>query len=587
MRCAICENSCDILENGTGICGMYTNLGGKQVERYSDRYLVTVPSEVESMPMLHYHPGGKFLQICTIGCNFRCDGCVSWILTESVDAIEGALHGMTPEDVVARALDEGCKGVMFCFNEPAVSFFTFKKVATLARKRNLLVGCATNGYFTEQAFRDLLEHIDFINIGIKGCADETYSKFGAASAAPIFRNLRLAVESGVFTEVAAVYVKGKEKEVLETVKRIAAISVDIPFQVMRFISLAAADITLEPSIREAEGLCEEIRKLLRYVYLFNSPGTPHLNTWCPECGELLVRRGFNGPMCAHVTEHADNGTCGCGFRPPFAGAFETAGGAQVLGFNGGYKVIVSLESIRTVLAFLGERDPRVIASVLHRILETGFIDGLYRRTKRIDAWLDTVDYYARLAGRTDEARELREYTEKYVSIIRNRVRGAERPSVYFSLGHPLIAVFGDKFECNLVELAGGRCANKDLERDDAPGMTIREETLKRLDPDIVLITGVMDYPAGDFHDFCLRRGLDMKAVRENRIYNLRPYNTSGGADFILGLMRMANIIHPEIFDFPMDDLADEFYKRFLGVKLRLRRRGRSIAHPEVLKNAAL
>lgn len=585
MQCDICENSCDIAENGTGICGMYTNNAGTQIEKYPDQYLVIVPSEIESMPMLHYHPGAKFLQICTIGCNFRCDGCVSWILTESIDSIEGALHKMNPEEIIARARDEGCSGIMFCFNEPAVSFFTFKKIAALARENNLLVGCATNAYFTGQAFRELLTHIDFINIGIKGCTDETYAGFGAASATPIFRNLKLAVESSVCTEVAAVYVKGCESEVLETARRVAAISRDIPFQVMRFIPLGAADISLEPSIREAEILCGEIRKLLRYAYLFNSPGTPHLNTWCPECGELLVRRGFNGPMCAHVTEHADNGVCGCGFRPPFAGAFETADGAQVLGFNGGYKVIVSLESIRTVLAFLGEREPAVIASVLHRILETEFIEGLYRRTKQIDDWLDTVDYYAQLAGRTNEARELREYTEKYVSIIRNRVRGAERPSVYFSLGHPLIAVFGDKFECNLVELAGGRCVNKELERDNAPGMTIREETLKRLDPDIIFITGAMDYPAGDFQDFCLRSGLDIKAVRDGKIYNLRPFNTSGGADFILGLMRMANIIHPEIFDFPMGDLADEFYKRFLGVKLRLRR-GRSIAHPEVLKKAA-
>jgi hypothetical protein len=50
---------------------------------------------------------------------------------------------------------------------------------------------------------------------------------------------------------------------------------------------------------------------------------------------------------------------------------------------------------------------------------------------------------------------------------------------------------------------------------------------------------------------------------------------------------MFNIIHPEIFDFDMEVIADEFYERFLGVKLRSARRGRSIAHPEVLKKAAL
>ena len=179
MECTICENRCRLVEDGTGICGTYTNRNDKIVERYPDKYLVAVPSEIESMPMLHYHPGSKFLQICTIGCNFRCSGCVSWILTESVRSIEGALHGMSPEEVVDKAHEEGCSGIMFCFNEPAVSFLTFKKVASLARAKGFLVGCATNAYFTEESFRDLLCHIDFVNIGIKGCTDETYSSFGA------------------------------------------------------------------------------------------------------------------------------------------------------------------------------------------------------------------------------------------------------------------------------------------------------------------------------------------------------------------------------------------------------------------------
>ncbi|HET6419826.1 MAG TPA: radical SAM protein [Geobacteraceae bacterium] len=583
MQCAICENSCHIEENGTGFCGMYTSNGERLVEKYPDQYLVVVPSEIESMPMLHYYPGGKFLQVCTIGCNFRCSGCVSWLLTESVDSIQGAVHRMTPEEIVDRALDEGCIGIMFCFNEPAVSFITFKKIASIAREKKLLVGCATNGYFTEQSFKDLLRHIDFINIGIKGCTDETYAQFGARSAAPVFRNLKLAIESGVFTEVAAVYVRGREDEVLETAKRVASISRIIPFQVMRFMPFAAAAISDEPSVREAEILCEKIKKLLDYVYLFNSPGTNHLNTYCPECGEILVRRGFNGPMCAHVADHRDNGTCECGFRPPFAGTFEKAGGAQVLGFYGGYKVIYSLESIQTVLAFLGERNPKVIASVLRQILEREFIKGLYERSKQVESCLDTVDHYARLAGRTDEARELREYSEKYVSIIKNRTKNIERPSVYFCLGHPLIAVFGDKFECNLVETAGGSCVNRDIERDDSPGMTIPVETLNRLNPDIILITGAIGYPESDFLKFCLERGLNVRAVADRKVYNMYPYNSSGRPDWILGLMHMANIIHPEIFDFRMKEIADEFYRRFLGIELHSARQGRSISHPEVLK----
>jgi hypothetical protein len=85
----------------------------------------------------------------------------------------------------------------------------------------------------------------------------------------------------------------------------------------------------------------------------------------------------------------------------------------------------------------------------------------------------------------------------------------------------------------------------------------------------------------------VKHGLDVKAVRDGRIYNMYPYSTAGRPDWILGLMRMADIIQPELFGFDTKARADEFYERFLGVKLNSTRRGRSIAHPEVLKKAAL
>jgi len=579
MQCAICENLCEIDEDGTGMCGMYTIHNGVIFEKYPDCYLVAVPSEIESMPMLHYYPGNKFLQVCTIGCNFRCSGCVSWILTERSDSIKDALHKMNPEDVITKAQDEGCRGIMFCFNEPAVSFHTFKKIALLARKNNLLVGCATNAYFTEHAFKDLLRHIDFINIGIKGSTDHTYSKFGVSSASPVFRNLKLAIESGVFTEVAAVYVKGFEDEVIETARRIASISRDIPFQLMRFIPFAGADISNEPSIKEAENLCRNLSGILNYVYLFNSPGTDFLNTLCPKCGAVIVRRGFNGPMCAHMSYYNNDGICACGFKLPFSGNFEKESGAQVLGFFGGYKVIHTLESIQTVLAFLGEKNSGIIAGVLQEILRTDFIKGLYENTKEIESYFNTVDHYAALAGRMDKASALRSFAGKYLEIIADKTRNTERPAVYFSLGHPLIAVFGDKFECNLVELAGGRCVNRDIRRDGIPGITIPEETLIELNPDIILLHGEMGYTLNDFYNFFTDNDINLKAVSDKKVYSMHPYKTAGRPDWILGLLHIANIVNPGIFSFNMEDIADEFYMQFMGIKFSQIKQNRSIAYP--------
>lgn len=585
MQCAICEHRCLIPENGTGICGMYTVAEGVQVETCPDQYLVMVPSEIESMPMLHYHPGGTFLQLCTVGCTMRCDGCVSWVLTESVAAIRGALWEMSPEAVVARARQAGCRGIMFCFNEPAVSFFTFKRLASHAREQGLLVGCATNGCFTEAAFRELLLHIDFINIGIKGSSDETYARLGARSAAPVFRNLRLSIESGVATEVAAVYVKGREEELRETARRVARLSPDIPFQVMRFIPLAMADGSLEPTVREAEELCGELEALLTHVYLFNSPGTEQLHTRCPACGEVMVTRGFNGPMCAHVTSWSEGETCSCGFPTPFAGSPERDGGAQVLGYFGGYKTIMALESVQTALAFLGERDPAVVSRVFRCVLESGFIAELYERSKSIDSWLEIIGQYERLAGREAEALALETFIRCHLSLVAELAAQVEqRPRVYLFLGHPLIALFGDKFECNLAELAGGDCVNGEILRDDTPGMTISAATLNRLDPEVMLGSGALGYPAGECRDICCETGVDARALRQGRVHSLAPYSASGRPDWILGLLHMANLLHPALFRFDMERIADRFYRRFLGMGLAPVRRRGSIAHPGMLES---
>ncbi len=62
-------------------------------------------------------------------------------------------------------------------------------------------------------------------------------------------------------------------------------------------------------------------------------------------------------------------------------------------------------------------------------------------------------------------------------------------------------------------------------------------------------------------------------------------NSQKRPDWILGLMQIANILHLELFSFNMKSLADEFYDRFLGVRLSSVRHGRSLAHPAHLSES--
>ncbi len=98
MRCTICERKCDINDGGIGGCGMMTCIDNEIQERYPDRYLVAVDTAIESMPMVHFHPRGKFLQVCTVGCNFNCRGCVSDIPSVSLSIhdqsrLDSGTHG--------------------------------------------------------------------------------------------------------------------------------------------------------------------------------------------------------------------------------------------------------------------------------------------------------------------------------------------------------------------------------------------------------------------------------------------------------------------------------------------------------------
>ena len=128
-----------------------------------------MPIAIETMPMCHYHPRGTFLQASGIGCTFSCGGCISETIAFHAEAVSGALRHIPPGALVKRALKEGCRGIAFCLNDPTAMHQTFLRVARAAHDAGLLVGCATNGYYTEESLRDLAPAIDFANIGLKGC----------------------------------------------------------------------------------------------------------------------------------------------------------------------------------------------------------------------------------------------------------------------------------------------------------------------------------------------------------------------------------------------------------------------------------
>lgn len=567
MECSYCERTCEIPENMNGYCRMYRNEQGTITENHPDAYLNIYPVSSESIPMLHFYPNSVFLLISTIGCNFACEGCISEFQTTRPGTLEKVLTPHSPDKILAIAREGGCRGITFCLNEPAVSLPTFLRVARAAKEAGLLVGCSSNGYMTPGALETLLPYLDFANIGLKGSTDERYHECGAKSAEPSFRNLKTLYGAGVAVEVSTMYIRGRESEISGAAERVRAISPSIPFQVMRFVGTHENLRDLEPDREQGEQMCTDLRRILDHVYLFNTPATTELDSRCPACGAVIVHRVFFGPMAARVLAFQPGGVCSCGYRFPCRGEIEPVpeAGPRLLG---GYRSVMGAQFIGKLLLALGVSDETEIDRLCNTVIANGYLRALQDMEDNVGTFIGMMYYIGMLAGREAEAKRVTDFAQAKVKEVKDKAAGAaEIPRVYTVFCHPLLPAYAGKFVNAQVEIAGGRSLNREQDFKESKDAEYTAEELNRLDPEVILVTGHFISPLDEFLGTCRDLGITCRAISEHRVYILDGTQVSGILGWLIGLMDVANILHPEIFRYSLADekgQADEMMNGFTG-----------------------
>jgi pyruvate formate lyase activating enzyme len=585
LICTICERGCHIAEASTGSCGMYCNTGNVLEELYPNHYLLVCPISVETMPMLHFHPAAKFLQISTVGCNFECPGCVSTVIVKEFDPSRKAVKVMSPNAIVREAEKQGCGGIAFLMNDPLAAFRTFVSVATKAKEQGLMVGCASNAYFTEYSLNQLLPVLDFIHVGFKGYSSSCYVECGARSVEPVLRNLQILHDRGIHTEVSCVHKKGKDQEVAAVASYVSRISRDIPFHIMRFVPLEGTSPAEEPSIRESEALCESLKTVLNHVYLFNSPGTKSLSTFCPSCKEIVFRREFYGPMGAKLKIDGpisdEPYRCpSCETVIPVQGRIAPRSFQEEM-FEGGYPFTRALEILESILIAIGLTRRSEIADGWDRVLSSYILPRLHKEIQAPKRFLDLVSDLGEIMERRKEAERLTTYLREKLELISHEVQGAAtRQRVYYAMGKPWFCINADRMENNLVEFAGGESVNKLVQGKGRPGIEISPELINRLNPEFIFISSMFGSSLEDFYSECQKAGIDVDATRNSRIYRHPiPVSDFGSPRWILGLMHIANVLHPELFRFNVDEEARTFYRTFYHTEFEAGEVNLSFAKP--------
>lgn len=582
MKCNICERQCVVKNGQKGACGRYINKDNTISEVYPNKYLLTCPISVETMPMMNFAPRGKFLQISTTGCNFDCPGCIAMVVAKQMDSNSEALKELTPEDIINKAKKEDCIGIVFLMNDPLASFNTFLEIGKLAKKNGLFLGCSSNAYFTEDSLEKISKYLDFINVGLKGLSDAAYKSCAAKTYKVVIRNIKKFHEKGVHVEVACIHKKNDDNNVLDIANLISKISKNIPLQIMRFIPFGDSDIKDEPSIEESKKVYNKTLKILNYTYLFNSPGQECLNTYCPECKEIIFKRDFYGPMGSKLRNIniALDKTCPkCGNKIIFKENISEKIYSEK-DFQGGYPFTRALEIIEGTLATIGVKDKKNIVKAWEDILiNNSGLKKLHDNIHSFKPYAEKILYLGKITNKEEKAKELISYMQEKINFINIGIKKInKKEKVLYVMGGPLFVLGHERLENKLVEMAGGISINVNLEINGRPGKKLEVEEINKLNPDVIFLSSFMANNKKDFLNLCGE--LNINAVKNKKIFNhYAPCFDFGSPRWILGLMYIANSLYPKIFKFNILQESKYFYKKFYNVEFKISDINRSFARP--------
>ncbi|RPI98356.1 MAG: AmmeMemoRadiSam system radical SAM enzyme [Chloroflexi bacterium] len=297
LRCVACGHRCLIKEGRRGICKVRYNDGG--VLRVPRNYVGALQVDpVEKKPFFHVTPGQSVLSFGMLGCDFHCDYCQNWEISQTLrdDAAGRDYIPVTAEDLVAAARSYRSRALASTYNEPLITSEWAVEVFRHTRQAGMMTMYISNGNGTPEVIAYLRPWLDAYKIDLKTMQDQHYRKYLGGVLQNVLDTIRLVYEAGIWLEVLTLIVPGlndSSDELWDAARYIRSVSPDIPWHVTAFHPdykmLDRGPTPSDTLVRAAEIGAEAG---LNYVYAGNAPGRTQNweDTRCPTCQMTLVRR---------------------------------------------------------------------------------------------------------------------------------------------------------------------------------------------------------------------------------------------------------------------------------------------------------
>lgn len=316
VQCLACRWYCRIPEAQAGNCGVRVNERGKLKLSVYGRPCAVHIDPIEKKPLFHFLPGSTSFSIGTFGCNFACEFCQNWDISQAprgartkdplkwreyFQHLIDMCDEWPPERVVEEAVRNGCKSISFTYNEPTIFTEYAIDVMKVARKKGLRGVYVTNGYESHECWDAIKGHIDAANIDLKAYNKKFYTQLcKVPDFEPVKDSIVYAKSLGIHVETTTLIIpdwNDNEQELKAEAEFFAFVDKEMPWHVTAF----HPDYKLldkEPTPPEILIKAREIGKMagLKHVYCGNVPlaYSDYETTSCPSCGKALIeRRGYD------------------------------------------------------------------------------------------------------------------------------------------------------------------------------------------------------------------------------------------------------------------------------------------------------
>ena len=313
VKCLLCPHYCMISDGNRGFCNVRKNEGGVL---YSLIYALSsgvADDPIEKKPLNHFYPGSFVLSLGSVCCNFKCLHCQNYHIS-TADPLTSSLNFISPKDAVGLALDHGCKGIAWTYNEPTIWYEYAFDCAKIAKGHGLYTVFVSNGYINKEPLVEISPFLDAINVDVKSFSNNFYKKVCSGSLDPVLETCKTAIDVGIHLELTYLVIPKNNDSIEEIVSFcrwvVEFLGVDVPVYFSRFhpyYKMKDVPATSFESLVDMYNTAKD--EGILYPYLGNVIDESYENTFCPRCGNVIVRRnGFNAKVVGFK-----NGKCSrCG-----------------------------------------------------------------------------------------------------------------------------------------------------------------------------------------------------------------------------------------------------------------------------------